>query len=52
MFELDLVIYDNNNLLIDLIVRVLLSMPDAYTHIYNIYNRGGDWEYGTTGEVA
>lgn len=26
VFELDLVIYDNNNLLIDLIVRVLLSL--------------------------
>lgn len=36
VFELDLVIYDNNNLLIDLIVRVLFSMHYAHTHIYKL----------------
>lgn len=33
VFELDLVIYDNNNLLIDLIVRVLFSMTSTYAYL-------------------
>lgn len=36
VFELDLVIYDNNNLLIDLIIRVLLSIHCPHTHIYKL----------------
>lgn len=51
VFELDLVIYDNSNLLIDLIVRVLFSIPDAHTHIYNLTGEGiGDTV--RMGEVA